>query len=133
MSITPILVYPDVERAVDWLTRVFGLVEHVRIGDHRAQLGVGDGALIVADASHGRRPPGGDGVTHSVLVRVDDVDQHYRLAEAAGTQIISGPQTLPFGERQYTAADLGGHHWTFTQSVADVSPEEWGGTTRTAW
>ena len=25
----------------------FGFVEHVRIGDHRAQLGFGDGALVV--------------------------------------------------------------------------------------
>ena len=52
---------------------VFGFVEHVRIGDHRAQLGLGDGAVIVADASHGRRAPGADDTyTHSVMVRVDD-------------------------------------------------------------
>jgi hypothetical protein len=30
-------------------------------------------------------------------------------------------------ERQYTAEDLGGHRWTFAQSIADVAPEEWGG------
>jgi uncharacterized glyoxalase superfamily protein PhnB len=24
---------------------------------------------------------------------------------------------------------LGGHHWCFSQSIADVAPEEWGGTT----
>jgi hypothetical protein len=33
----------------------------------------------------------------------------------------------PYGERQYTAEDLGGHRWTFSQSIADVAPEEWGG------
>ena len=38
-----------------------------------------------------------------------------------------------YGERQYVATDLAGHQWTFTQSVADVSPEEWGGTTATPW
>ena len=31
------------------------------------------------------------------------------------------------GERQYTAVDLGGHVWTFSQSIADVAPEGWGG------
>jgi uncharacterized glyoxalase superfamily protein PhnB len=36
-------------------------------------------------------------------------------------------ETYPFGERQYTVDDPGGHRWTFTQSVADVAPEEWGG------
>jgi hypothetical protein len=38
-SVTPILTYPEVGEAVAWLSRVFGFVEHVRIGDHRAQLG----------------------------------------------------------------------------------------------
>ena len=33
------------------------------------------------------------------------------------------------GERGYTAEDLGGHRWTFSQSIADVAPESWGGTT----
>jgi uncharacterized glyoxalase superfamily protein PhnB len=133
MSITPVLVYPDVGQAVDWLVRVFGLVEHIRIGEHRAQLGFGDGALIVADASHDRRPPGAEGATHSVMVRVSDVDQHHDRAAAAGAEILRGPETQPFGERQYLAGDLAGHQWTFTQSVLDVSPEDWGGTTVTAW
>jgi hypothetical protein len=26
---------------------------------------------------------------------------------------------MPFGERQYTAQDLGGHRWTFSQSIAE--------------
>jgi predicted enzyme related to lactoylglutathione lyase len=28
--------------------------------------------------------------------------------------------------RQYTAEDFAGYEWTFSQSVADVDPEEWG-------
>jgi uncharacterized glyoxalase superfamily protein PhnB len=132
--VTPVLVYPDVGRAVQWLTHAFGFVEHVRIGDHRAQLGFGDGALIVADATHGRRPPATeDEVTHSVLVRVDDVDAHCEQARVAGVQILGLPADQPFGERQYAAVDLAGHHWTFTQSVADLRPEQWGGTTVSPW
>ena len=38
------------------------------------------------------------------------------------------PRTTPYGERQYTAEDPGGHHWTFSQSIADVDPASWGGT-----
>ena len=33
----------------------------------------------------------------------------------------------PYGERQYNALDFAGHRWTFTQSIADVAPETWGG------
>ena len=38
------------------------------------------------------------------------------------------PSDFPYGERQYNVQDLAGHFWTFTQSIADVDPKEWGGT-----
>ena len=132
-SVTPVLTYPDVTAAVTWLTHTFGFVEHVRIGDHRAQLGFRDGALIVADEGTRRRAPASDGETHSVMVRVDDVDEHYEGVISAGAHVASRPETYAYGERQYTVIDLAGHRWTFTQSVADVSPETWGGTTVTPW
>ena len=28
--------------------------------------------------------------------------------------------------------DLGGHRWTFTQAIADLAPENWGGTSAPA-
>jgi uncharacterized glyoxalase superfamily protein PhnB len=37
------------------------------------------------------------------------------------------PTDFEYGERQYTAEDLAGHHWTFSETLADVAPEEWGG------
>jgi uncharacterized glyoxalase superfamily protein PhnB len=133
-SVTPVLTYPDVGEAVAWLTRVFGFIEHVRIGNHGAQLGFGDGALVVADTSNGRRSPGVDATaTHSVMVRVDDLDAHYQTAWAAGARILSEPAAHSYGERQYAAADLAGHRWMFTQSIADVAHEDWGGSTVNPW
>lgn len=134
VSVTPVLTYPDVAVAVDWLVRVFGFVERVRIGDHRAQLSFGDGALIVADASAGRSTPTPDaGVTHSVMLRVEDIDQHYADVQAAGVTAAAAPQDMPYGERQYSVTDPAGHRWTFTQSIRDVVPEEWGGQTMRGW
>jgi uncharacterized glyoxalase superfamily protein PhnB len=65
---------------------------------------------------------------HGVLVRVPDVDAHFARAAAAGAEIVSPPQTYPFGERQYSARDVGGHRWTFSETVEDVDPAMWGGT-----
>ena len=62
-----------------------------------------------------------------VLVPVDDVDAHYAHALAAGARVLGEPTTYPFGERQYSVIDLGGHRWTFTQTVADIDPATWGG------
>ena len=37
------------------------------------------------------------------------------------------PTDFEYGERQYRAEDPAGHQWTFSQTLADVAPEEWGG------
>jgi uncharacterized glyoxalase superfamily protein PhnB len=133
-DVIPILAYGDVRDAVEWLSRVFGFTEKVQIADHRSQLAVGTGAVIVADATYGRRVPAGDeGVTHSTMVRVADVDAHHRHAAAEGAEILGEPADQPFGERQYSARDLAGHLWTFTQAVRDVDPEEWGGRSVSPW
>lgn len=42
------------------------------------------------------------------------------------------PTDFEYGERQYEAADPAGHRWTFSETRADVAPEEWGGTLVTA-
>jgi uncharacterized glyoxalase superfamily protein PhnB len=67
------------------------------------------------------------GVGHSVMIRVEDADAHCTRAKDHGARITQEPVTHPYGERQYNANDFAGYSWTFSQSVADVSPEEWGG------
>jgi uncharacterized glyoxalase superfamily protein PhnB len=127
-TVIPVLTYPDVRAAVGWLGQAFGFTERLRIGDsHRSQLSIGDGAVIVADDGSDRRPPTGDGVTHSVMVRVDDVRAHCTQARRAGARIVMEPTDFEFGERQYTAEDLAGHRWTFSETLDDVDPEVWGG------
>jgi uncharacterized glyoxalase superfamily protein PhnB len=118
-AVIPELPYPDVREAAEWLCRAFGFRERLQIGDHRAQLVYEGGAVIVIQ--------GEAGPSH-VLVRVEDADAHRAQAEAAGAAIRSEPTDWPYGERQYSAEDLGGHIWTFSQSIADVDPADWGGT-----
>jgi uncharacterized glyoxalase superfamily protein PhnB len=128
-DVIPVLAYPDVREAVDWLCRAFGFRERLRIGDHRAQLSVGGGSVIVtatpAVASVARPPE--DTLTHSIMVCVADVNAHYERAHRLGARIISPPADYPYGERQYTVEDPGGHRWTFSQTIAEVDPQVWGG------
>ena len=123
-TITAVLHYADVPQAVDWLCRSFGFTERLRIGSHRVQLQVGDGAVVVTD---GGASASTASATHSMMVRVADVDAHHARAQAAGATIHSPPTTQPYGERQYSVTDIGGHQWTFSQTVADVDPADWGG------
>ena len=122
------LVYPDVRQAVAWLTEAFGFAERLRIGEnHRSQLSFGDAALIVADVRNERRPPRPGEVTHSVVVRVEDAKAHCERARQHGARIVMEPTDFEYGERQYTAEDLAGHLWTFSETLADVDPADWGG------
>jgi uncharacterized glyoxalase superfamily protein PhnB len=127
-TVIPVLIYPDVREAVTWLSAAFGFVERVWIGEnHRAQLRFGDGAVIVGDVRKDRRPPRAGEVTHSVTVRVDDARAHCERARMHRARILMEPTDFEYGERQYTAEDPAGHQWTFSETLADVAPEEWGG------
>lgn len=137
-NVVPVLVYEDVGEAVEWLCEAFGFTERLRAGDHLAQLSLGEGAVMLTEQRVGQgfdspddaelRPPRRGEVSHSVMVRVEDADRHHERARQHGKRILQPPADHPFGERQYTAEDLAGHRWTFSQSIADVAPEEWGGT-----
>jgi uncharacterized glyoxalase superfamily protein PhnB len=126
-TVIPVLAYPDVNHAAAWLCEAFGFSVRLRIGNHRVQLNVGDGAVIIREM----RPNeinAALGVGNSVTIRIEDADAHCKRATEYGARITQEPVTHPFGERQYNAEDFAGHSWTFSQSVADVHPEEWGGT-----
>ena len=126
--VIPVLVYPDVRAAVAWLEEAFGFAERVRVGeDHRAQLAVGDGAVIVADVGGARTTPARDVATHLVMVRIGDARRHCERAEAAGARVVDPLTDHVYGERQYTAVDPWGRRWTFSETLDDVAPEDWGG------
>ncbi len=128
-TVIPVLIYPDVRDAVAWLSAAFGFAERLQIGEsHRSQMIVGDGAVILGDVRGERRPPRPGEVTQSVMVRVEDAGAHCERARAHGARIVEEPTDFPYGERQYTAEDPAGHRWTFSETIADVHPEEWGGT-----
>jgi uncharacterized glyoxalase superfamily protein PhnB len=121
-TVIPELVYPDVQKAVEWLCDVFGFTLRIGMGSHRAQLNVGDGAVVVME------PRDGSGSRGDVMVRVEDVNRHSERARQRGARIVREPADYPYGERQYNVEDFAGHTWTFSESIADVAPEEWGGT-----
>jgi uncharacterized glyoxalase superfamily protein PhnB len=125
-DIIPVLAYADVNRASAWLCEAFGFSVRVRIGAHRVQMNANRAAVIVREY-----PPGEEGAQLglgvTIMFRVEDADAHCERARAHGAEITAEPCTYPYGERQYSVKDFAGYSWTFSQSVADVDPAEWGG------
>jgi len=133
--VVPRLIYQDVGQAIHWLCGAFGFTERLRTPPepdgtiHHAQLAVGQGSVILTGRSAVEvRPPNPNEYIESLSVPVEDVDGHFERARQFGARILGRPKTHPYGERQYSAQDLQGYHWTFSQSVADVNPGDWGAT-----
>jgi len=127
--IVPHLIYEDVASAVDWLTRVFGFSERTwarhtapdgTVG--RTQMQVVDSVITLGTPSvHGDSPR--QGVSSMLLVYIDALDEHYAQARAAGAELVTPLEELPWGDRRYQACDPEGHQWTFAQHVRDVEHE----------
>jgi len=126
--IIPRLIYRDVGKAIDWLRGAFGFTERLRTSPepdgttHHAQLAVGGGSIILT----GQPAADPNEFVPTMMVHVDNVDEHFDRAKQFGARILRPPASHPFGERQYAAEDLEGYRWVFSQSVADVQPEAWG-------
>src|SRR5699024_8172198 len=99
ITVVPVLAYPDVQAAVEWLTAALGFVERTRIGDyHRAQMSIGDdGAVIVVQGSGATTNAGP--VSHTVRVRVEDVAAQAERARAHGAVVVEPPTDREYGER----------------------------------
>ncbi len=127
-KIVPYLYYDDGPAALEYMCKVFGFEELMRVAR-------GDGTFMHAEAGYQGNavmlgtPLGEDGkpkslrehpVRHaSVMCYVDDVDAHYAKARAAGAEIVSELADQSYGARTYTAADPEGHHWHFTTPTDD--------------
>lgn len=119
--IIPEIPYPDVPAAVEWLCRSFGFSERLRIGSHRCQLTFGQGDVVVMHADRASLPQ------YSIMVRISHIEEHLSRAAQEGARIINPLADYPYGERQYTAEDLAGHRWTFSQTIMDIDPVAWSG------
>lgn len=130
-TVIPVLAYPNVDEAIPWLMNAFGFTLRWRMGTHRTQLAFNEGCIVVTDGFYnepevtGKEP---NARTHSVMIRVTGIDDHFANAVKHGAEVLHEPRDFFYGERQYSVKDIGGHTWTFSQSFKNVSPGEFGAT-----
>jgi uncharacterized glyoxalase superfamily protein PhnB len=124
-NVIPTMRYHDASAAIEWLCKAFGfekcLVVHGENGTiTHAQLVFGNGMIMLGSAQQSEfdrlvRPPrdvGGVG-TQSPYIIVDDADEHYRRAVAAGAEIVMDIRDEEYGGRGYSCRDPEGHVWSF--------------------
>jgi uncharacterized glyoxalase superfamily protein PhnB len=128
-TVLPHVTYQDLASAIVWLSKTFGFREHYRYGEplSGAQVHLGNAWIMVEQAGAGCASPAKLGYgTQSLTVFVEDVEGHFLRAKAAGAKILEEPHETVYGEFQYAAQDLDGHHWLFSRHARDISPDEWG-------
>jgi uncharacterized glyoxalase superfamily protein PhnB len=127
-TVLPHVVYQDVAKATEWLTRIFGFSEHYRYGEpvSGAQMYAGKACIMVRNA-RGEGSPAQLGYgTQSLTIFLDDVEAHYARVKSAGAKIVEELHETIYGEFQYGVEDLDGHHWLFSRHARDLSPDKWG-------
>ena len=119
-QIIPYLFYSDVQAALDFLCRAFGFKEEMRTGTPsggvHGEASFQGQLVMMGQGAHERSlrtPRQAGAATKGVFVYLDDVDQHYAAAKAAGAEIVHPPKDVPYG-RTYSAVDPEGHPCFFT-------------------
>ncbi len=127
------LAYEDTNAGIDFLERAFGFslrtgtrIENADGTIALAEMSVVDSHIMVSIAGpHGVGSPKTTGIpTQALIVYVEEIDQHYERAKAAGAEIISAPEDQFWGDRRYEAADPEGHLWSFHEHIRDVPQAE---------
>ena len=115
MTFVPYFAYENASDAIDYLERCFGLVTVARYDNEdgnvmHAELSFGGGTIMLGSAEGG---PGDPKPGHGTYVVVEDVDEHFAKAKAAGVTVVYPPEDTEFGTRRWRAQDSEGYEWSF--------------------
>jgi uncharacterized glyoxalase superfamily protein PhnB len=133
-TITPHLVIKGAAEAIDFYKKAFGAEEIHRMpfpgkdGTMKlghAELQIGDSKLYLADEfpDHGSVGPGGSSPV-SIHLYVTDADKTFARAVEAGATVSMPLADMFWGDRFGKLIDPFGHHWSVSEHLEDLTPEE---------
>ena len=123
--IIPTMRYKDAPAAIEWLCRAFGFERHLVVpGENgtiaHAQLSFGNAMIMLGSESDDefgemlRTPKDLNGFnTQTAYIVVEEIDEHYKKAIAAGAEIVLDIKDEDYGGRGYSCRDPEGHIWNF--------------------
>ena len=131
-QVTPYLAVDGASDAIQFYSSVFGAKERMRMAAPEGRIGhaelqIGNSVVMLSDPFEemGVRSPlaiGGSPVTLSIYV--EDVDDVFERAVAAGAKPLQQVQDQFYGDRTGQFEDPFGHRWNVATHVEDVPPEE---------
>jgi len=131
-SVTPSLVVRDAAKAIDFYKKALGAQELVRMPGPdgkimHAEIKIGDSIIFIGEENPqmgAKSPQTLGGCTGTLNLYVQDVDQTFKQAVAAG-----GRESMPvadqfWGDRYGTFVDPFGYSWGVATHKEDLSPAE---------
>jgi uncharacterized glyoxalase superfamily protein PhnB len=124
-TVIPGMQYRRAPEAIEWVCKVFGFTKHaVYPGPndtiHHAELTLHGGMIMLGSFSDSteylrkfaRHPDQmGGAEMRSVSLRVENADEVYARAKAAGAEIVFDIEDKPYGGRGFTCRDPEGYMW----------------------
>ncbi len=128
----PYLRVRDAGAAIEFYARAFGAVERFRLTEPNGRVGhaeivIGPAIVMLSDEypEHGIvAPESGARTAVSIHLHVDDVDDVFERAVAAGASVVRPLTDEFYGERSGKLRDPFGHEWLLGSQIEQVTPEE---------
>lgn len=131
-TVAPYLFVSDGNAAIEYYKKAFGATERMRLPGPggavmHAELQMGDSVVMLSQEmpQMGHKGPkllGGTPVM--IAMYVENVDEVFKKAIAAGGKELSPVQNQFYGDRSGGLTDPFGHQWHLATHIEDVSPEE---------
>ena len=131
-AVTPYLIVRGAAAAIEFYTVAFGARERYRMplpdgSIAHAEIEIGTARLFLADenpAQGAQSPQALGGSPVSFMHYVEDADQAFAHAVAAGATGVAPPMDMFWGDRWSLVADPFGHQWQIATHKEDLTPEE---------
>jgi PhnB protein len=104
-TVTPRIFTDDVTGLVGFLKTVFGADGELHSGAP-TEMRIGDSIVMVSDGGNAR-----EAMPAFLYVYVENADETYQRAIAAGARSIERPADMPYGDRRATVRDAWANVW----------------------
>lgn len=131
-SVTPYLFVRGAAEAIEYYKQAFGAEEVFRMPGPdgkimHAEIQIGDSRVMLADENPDMgvtSPASLNGTSASFLIYVENVDERFEKAIAAGGEVVRPVTDQFYGDRTGCLLDPFGHVWTISTNTEELTPEE---------
>jgi PhnB protein len=131
-TVTPYLTIRDAAKAIEFYKKAFGAMEEFRMETPAGKIGhaelkIGDSKIMLSEEMGDgscKSPEALGGSPVGMMLYVENVDEIFDRAVAAGAKVTMPLADMFWGDRFGSITDPFGHTWSIATHKEDVAPDE---------